>query len=975
VTRIHHHSRAALDSTQTEGLAHLGVEESLTVRAPYAYDASNYRVMPDGVAFPGDVTDVRRIVRSCSEAGVPIVCRGAGTSMAGNAIGGGVILDFSRHMNRVLSVDVESRTAVVEPGVVLDALQSVLRPHGLMFAPDPSSHSRATIGGMVGNDACGNHSVKYGRTSRHVVALDLVLPDGTLVVADSHGIRPADPDDELSTARAAQLEDSLRSIVDDSLAPIRTELGQIPRQVSGYQLQHLLPENGFNVARAMVGTEGTCAVVVGVTVSLVQVPPAALLVALGYDTIVDAARDIPEILRSDPAAVEGIDETIVATMRARRGDRSVTGLPDGRAWLFVDIEGDDADAVTRAASDLVERLATSGHTVDGRVVRDRSERAALWRVREDGAGLVARRPDGTQTWAGWEDSAVAPHVLADYLHELRQLLDAHRLTGVFYGHLGAGCVHIRIDFDLTTAAGAEAMKTFSRAATQLVAKHGGSISGEHGDGRARSELLELIYSSTLIAAFGRMKAAFDPQGVLNPGVIVAPAALEADLAPTLSSQRSVMKTVFRFADDPDGFTGAVGRCVGVSRCRSESDGAMCPSFKATREEKDSTRGRARALQEMLRGFPVSDGWRSTEVLDTLDLCLSCKACASDCPVGVDMATYKSEFLHHHYRGRLRPASHYSLGWLPVVIRIAGWAPWLVNRLLRSQSVTRVLTRIGGITPHRRLPHIHSRHASRRGLTDDAAVQGADALLFTDTFTRAFRPPLVAAAQRVLADAGTRTHAVEGLCCGLTWISTGQLTIARRVLQRTVERLAHLAGDRAIVVLEPSCAATLVKDAPELLGSSEAHAVAQQVRTFAGLVEDRIEAGWMPPTIASSASLQTHCHETAVFGSDSQRRVLSRLGVHDLSEAEGCCGLAGNFGFERNHYDVSMRVAELSLAPLLKDTPADRPVVADGFSCQTQITHLRDGLAPAAKHLAELLDEGMQAGRPATRLVPAPRSQS
>ena len=933
-------------------------DTSAGTRAAYAYDASNYRVVPAAVAFPRDAGDVVRLLAECRAAGTPVTCRGAGTSMAGNAVGHGVVLDFSRHMNRVLSVDPAGRTATVQPGVVLDDLQAELAPHGLMFAPDPSSHSRATIGGMAGNDACGNHSVKYGRTSRHVLALDLVLADGTRLVAERGGLRAADPHDAAAVASARRVEDGLRAVVAGTLGPIRRELGRIPRQVSGFPLHHLLPEHGFDAARALVGTEGTCAVVVGITVALVPKAPAALLVVLGYRSIVDGARDVPALLEYAPAAVEGIEESIVAAMRARRGAASVAGLPGGQAWLFADLEGDDPDQLASAAEALVARLRSAGRLTDARVVTDAAERGTLWRVREDGAGLVARPLDGRTTWAGWEDSAVDPGVLADYLADLRRLLDTHGLGGVFYGHFGAGCVHLRIDFDLATAPGVARMAGFARAAAALVARYGGSVSGEHGDGRSRGELLAILYSPELIAAFARVKRLFDPDGLLNPGIIVDPVALDADLAPFVPLPLAVGGTAFGYPADSGGFADAVGRCIGVGRCRSDHGGAMCPSYRATHDEKDSTRGRARLLQEMIRQGPVADGWRSTEVRDALDLCLSCRACAAECPAGVDMATYKAEFLHHHYRHRLRPRSHYALGWLPLAAALAGRAARPVNALLRSRRAARLLARLGGIAPQRRLPAFAPRHAARRTLRSPRPAREADAVLFTDTFTRAFRPHLLGAAERVLAHAGTTTHPVEGLCCGLTWISTGQLGVARRVLRATVARLART-GTGPVVVLEPSCAAALRHDAPGLLGTAEAHGVAARVRTLAEHLDHRLDQGWTaPPVPAGAVTLQTHCHEYAVLGGRTQRRLLGRLGVRAVDEAEGCCGLAGNFGVERGHHEVSMAVAGLSLAPALRRTAPGTPVLADGFSCQTQIAHLRGAGQPPALHLAELLDNAI-----------------
>ncbi|MFI6810084.1 FAD-binding and (Fe-S)-binding domain-containing protein [Streptomyces luteogriseus] len=924
----------------------LRVETGPGATGPYAYDASNYRVPPRAVAFPRSAEDVVGVVRACREAGVPVTARGGGTSMAGNAVGPGVVLDFSRYMNRVLDIDVEAHTARVEAGVVLDALRSATALHGLDFGPDPSSHSRCTLGGMIGNDACGNRSVRDGRTSGHVVALEIVTADGVRAVADHAGLHPVDPREGASVAR---LEADLRRLVGENLALIRTELGRIPRQVSGYQLHHLLPENGFDVARALVGTEGSCAVVTAATVRLVATAQASTLLTLGYEDVVAAAEDVPEILRFSPSAVEGMDEAIVATMRARRGPDSVTGLPEGRAWLYVELEGDDQTEVDARAAALLDALRAQGRLTGGRMVESPVERRSLWRVREDGAGLAARLVDGGESWPGWEDAAVAPENLAAYLRGFRKLLAAYGLTGVLYGHFGAGCVHVRIDFDMVTDTGRDVMRRFLAEAASLVVEHGGTLSGEHGDGRARSELLGVMYSHRMIAAFGAFKEVFDPDGLLNPGVIVDPAPLDADLA---LRELPLVDTTFGFPHDEDGFAGAVRRCVGVGRCRSDAGGVMCPSYRATGEENDSTRGRARLLQEMVRGETVTDGWRSAEVRDALDLCLSCKACSSDCPVGVDMATYKAEFLHQHYKGRLRPRSHYSLGWLPLTSALAGYAARPVNALLRGPFGT-LLARLGGVTTQRRIPAFASRRALRKTLRAAKTTEPAKALLFVDSFTRAFRPQVAGAASRVLADAGIPCTPQDDLCCGLTWVSTGQLSTAWRVMTRTVTALDD--GDtRPIIVAEPSCAAALKRDVPELLGTEAAQRVADRVHTFTGALTDLADEGWTPPPLPENVVLQTHCHEYATFKGRRPADLLRRLGVRTVDEAEGCCGLAGNFGFEAEHYDTSIAVADLALTPRL-DQLDGRPVVADGFSCATQIDHLAGDRDVRALHLAELLD--------------------
>lgn len=949
-----------------ELLATSGVEIDTASRrlAEYSYDASNYRVAPLAVAFPRDPSEVSRLVAVCHRAGVPIIARGGGTSMAGNAIGRGVVVDFSRHMNRIVSVDDTSRTTVVEPGVILaDLTEAVQRrtANQLTFAPDPSSKNRATVGGSIGNDACGNHSVRHGRTSDHVVSLDLVLADGTRLTATRTGLQATDPDDAGAVERASELSADLRSLAAGYMPQFRLELARIPRQVSGYQLANLLPENGFDVARALVGSEGSCAIVVGATMRLVDMPPSALLLIVAYDDIVDAARDVTTILQYSPAAIEGIDEQIVATMKARRGQNAVSALPTGRAWLYIDLDGDDEATVWAQAENLRADLRANARALDCREVRDPTERQKLWRVREDGAGLSSRLelPDGSSvtSWPGWEDSAVAPENLADYLADFRLLLAQHHLIGVMYGHFGAGCMHIRITFDPRTSEGREVMSTFLTAAARLVVKHGGTLSGEHGDGRARSGLLPEMYSPAIMEAFARFKHLFDPTNILNPGMIVDPEPVTEHLAlaqiPDLPWQTS-----FALHDvngsGAGAFAEAVQRCIGVGRCRSHGIGVMCPSYRATGDEKDSTRGRARVLQDMVRGArSVEQGWASEDVREALDLCLSCKACSSDCPTGVDMATYKAEFFDHYYRGRLRPLAHYSLGWLPRWLALTSRAAPFVNGVLAS-PLRSIGLRLGGLTSERPLP----RFTSKRQLQDELKsyrTENGDVVLVVDSFTKGFRPEVAGAALRVVEDAGHCAEVRTDVCCGLTWISTGQLRQARKLLLHTATALDD-GTDRPIVVTEPSCAAALRKDLPELVDTPAARRVARRVRSFAEQVTTQSHRGWIPSVaLPSTVTVQTHCHEYAVFGATTQHRALEAVGITRIREATGCCGVAGNFGFERQHFDVSMAVAEQALAPALRADP-NAAVLTDGFSCHMQVRQLTNNFSPSASsHLAQILD--------------------
>ena len=934
------------------------VDGSARRRAEYSTDASLYRVPPELVAFPRDPDEVVAVVATCLELGVPLTARGAGTSIAGNAVGPGVVMDLARHLGRVLALDPEAATATVEPGVVLDDLQAAARPHGLRFGPDPSTHSRCTLGGMIGNNACGSRALAYGRTADNVLELEVVCGTGQRLRAGP-GTVPAVP--------------GLEAVVRANLAPIRTQFGRFARQNSGYQLEHLLPERGGDLARALVGSEGTLAVALAATVRLVRAPAAAVLVVLGYPDMATAADAVGTVLPHGPVACEGIDARIIEVVR-RRG-LAVPELPDGGGWLLVELAGGTAAEAEAAAGRLV--AAAGGDALASRVLTDPAQAAAIWRIREDGAGFGGRSPAGAPAWAGWEDAAVPPERLGAYLRDFEALLAASGLGGIPYGHFGDGCLHVRIDFPFDRPDGQAVYRSFVEQAAELVAAHGGSMSGEHGDGRARSELLPRMYEPAAIEAMAAVKAVLDPRDLLNPGVLVRPRPFDADLRRTMA--RPVTGRLgFRYPEDGGDLTSAVHRCTGIGRCVADGTGAggvMCPSWLATRDEKDTTRGRSRVLQEAVNGSLVH-GLASPEVHQALDLCLACKGCASDCPTGVDMATYKAEVLHQTYRGRLRPAAHYSLGWLPRWAAAASRAPRLANLLLAIPPLAAVARRLGGVDPRRPLPRFATR--TLRAWWRRRPPAGPDparprVVLWPDTFTDHFTPAAGQAATRVLEAAGYRVELPDQpLCCGLTWISTGQLDTAKRVLRRTVDRLATLVeggtagpggggprggptdgrGGSALVGLEPSCLAVLRHDALALLGADDraAAAVARAASTLAEVLA--ATPGWAPPDRSGVAVVaQPHCHQHAVLGWAADRDLLARAGA-EVTAVGGCCGLAGNFGAERGHYDVSVAVAETALLPAVRAAGPDAVVLADGFSCRTQLDHLA---GRHALHLAELLD--------------------
>ncbi|MGK3940716.1 FAD-binding and (Fe-S)-binding domain-containing protein [Streptomyces caeruleatus] len=949
----------------------------VTSRALTTMDASNYRRVPLGVVAPADADDVAAVLEVCRSHGVPVVARGGGTSIAGQATGTGVVLDFTRHMNRLLSVDPDSRTAVVQPGLVLDRLQEAAAPHGLRFGPDPSTHGRCTLGGMIGNNSCGSHSVAWGTTADSVSELDVVTARGRrLRLGQEWAGAPA----------------GLRELVDGELARLRTGFPELPRRISGYALDALLPENRADVARSFCGSEGTLGILTEAVVRLVRAPRARALAVLGYADEGAAAEAAAGLLVHRPLTVEGMAADLVP---------SAAALPRGGAWLFVET-GADSEGEARARAEEIVRAAD---VLDALVVTDPAGQRALWRIREDASGTATRMPGGTsrppgagggtEAWPGWEDCAVPPPRLGAYLRDFRRLLGSHGLRGTPYGHFGDGCIHVRIDFDLLTAPGIARFRRFSEELADLVVAHGGSLSGEHGDGQARAELLPRMYGDDMVALFERTKALWDPDDLLNPGMLVRPAPLDSHLRFAVLPREPV-DVAFGYPADGGDFSAAVRRCVGVAKCRTTTvsgPAVMCPSFRATGEEAHSTRGRARLLHEMLAGGVdgvagvdgvVTDGWRSAEVRDALDLCLSCKGCRSDCPVGVDMATYKAEFLHHHYTGRRRPAGHYSMGRLPVWLR---WVDRLraapvVNAVASVGPLAAVAKRLGGIAAERRIPRVATETFSRWWAARDARGTGDLVVLWPDTFTEHLSPSVGRAAVRVLEAAGLRvalpptvhlakppvgdgrTVALDPVsllrgrgrvCCGLTYVSTGQLDRARTVLGRTLDLMSPVLETPApVVVLEPSCAAALRTDLPELLHDDpRAALLASRVLTFAEALE-RLAPDWRPPALDRPVVGQTHCHQHAVLGDMADRRLREAAGLTGELTG-GCCGLAGNFGFEKGHFEVSEACAEEQLLPSVRRAPKDAVVLADGYSCRTQLEQLAGA---RGRHLAEVLAEGL-----------------
>ena len=1037
----------------------IDVDSSVGTRARYSSDAGLTRIPPLAVAFPRTPEQAAAAFHLARAHGVPLTARGGGTSCASNAIGPGLVLDFSRYMNRVISIDPEARIATVEPGCVGSTLQAAAAKYGLRFGPDPSSQNRATIAGMVANNACGPHATAWGRTSDNIVSLECIDGQGRRFTA--------------TTSHDSALHDvpGLASLIDTNLAPIRTQLGRFKRQVSGYSLEHLTPEGGRNLAAMLTGTEGTLVLILSVTVRLVPLPDAPVLAALGYRSMIEAADDVPALLAHSPLAVEGMDRRLVDVVRAHKGPGAVPALPEGEGWLLVEV-GAPGEDVT-ASLERARALCADSAAIDTVVYPPGDQASALWRIRADGAGLGGRTPpDGAgggdqQAWPGFEDAAVPPENLGAYLRDFTALMEEFDIDGLLYGHFGDGCVHVRLAMPLETPEGVAHSRAFLQSAARICAAHGGSVSGEHGDGRARGELLRFMYSPEMLDLFARVKHIFDPDNLLNPGVLAAPmdeaeAASRArvrvlaahsggpdglaangapgtaltdhddahatrpglapadgalELQPGVDPLDANLRRVaahpmpadggFAFTHDGGDFTAAVHRCTGVGKCRAGVSGTfMCPSYLATRDEKDVTRGRARILQEAANSQLVK-AIDSPEVLEALDLCLACKACSADCPAGVDMARYRSEALFRTYRGRMRPLSHYTLGWLPRLTRITARVPGLAriaNVVMSVVPLRSLAFRIIGLDPRRGMPALQSgtftAWARRRNLLAgnvpasassdpisearerDAAPASSDsareregatassmsgstvlngprdpggrpyALVWADSFSQTLDDTGARAVVDVLEANGFAPIVAPDACCGLTWITTGQLTGAKKHLTSLLSVLSPFAASGIpIVGVEPSCTAVLRDDLLDLLPEDPRSAlVSGATRTLAEVLSAvPASARRLPSLEGVEIVAQPHCHHYSVMGWDTDQALLESLGAR-VTRLEGCCGLAGNFGMEAGHYDLSVAVASHSLLPTL-DAQPDAVYLADGFSCRTQAAQLagRGGV-----HLATLL---------------------
>ncbi len=975
-------------------------------RALYSTDASNYRQVPIGVVIPRDADDVAETIAACRRFGAPIVPRGGGTSLAGQCCNVAVVIDMSKYMHDIVALDADAARAVVQPGVILDDLRDAAERHHLTFAPDPSTHNHCTLGGMVGNNSCGVHSLMGGNTVDNIDELEILTYDGLRMRVGRTS------EEDLARivgggGRSGEIYAGLASLRDRYADLIRARYPRIPRRVSGYNLDQLLPENGLNVARALVGTEGTCVTVLEARARLTYSPPGRSLLVLGYPDAYAAGRGVMDILPHQPLAVEGLDDVLVEAMRQKGMHRdNLALLPEGGTWLFLEFGGDTKEDADARAREVMHALTAVPHTPNMRVFDEPSQARTAWLIRQAAPRAASRMPGQPDSYDGWEDAAVPPERLGEYLREFRSLLDRFGYRTGIYGHFGQGCIHTRIDFDLKSIEGVASFRSFVEEAADLVVRHGGSLSGEHGDGQSRGELLARMYGEELVGAFREFKSIWDPDGKMNPGKVVDPYRLDENLRLGPDYRPPALATHFQFAEDEGSFPLAMERCIGIGECRKVGSGTMCPSYMATLEEQHSTRGRARMLFEMLRTGPIKDGWQSDAVREALDLCLACKACKSECPANVDMASYKAEFLSHYYDGKRRPLTAYSLGLIHQWSRLASRVPALVNFVMQTPGLRDIAKRVAGVASDRVLPRFASetfvqrfakrpRHAipalvesggsppsltlPLKGGGDNrpssptvpltgggessadtvADVERAQAVvLWPDTFTNYFNPEVAEAAVEVLSAAG---FAVElpprTLCCGRPLYDYGRLDDAKAHLRAILDALqAQLERGLSVVGLEPSCIAVFRDELPNLFPNDE-RATRLSGRSFLlGEFISQKAPDFHPPTMLAHALVHPHCHQRSLMGTRDDAAILSKLGLDFRILDAGCCGMAGAFGFEQEHYEVSIRIGERALHPSVRAADRETLIVADGFSCREQIVHAT-GRRPL--HLAQVIQMALR----------------
>lgn len=915
-------------------------------RALFATDASNYRQVPIGLVTPRRAEDVIRAVEICRKHGAPVLPRGGGTSLAGQSCNVAVVIDFSRHLTRITELDAERKRAHVEPGCILDSLRDEAETHHLTFGPDPATHDRNSLGGMIGNNSCGVHSVVAGRTADNVERLTVLTYDGLIL-----DVGPTSPDELQSIiaegGRRGEIYRGLVALRDRYGDLIRSKYPDIPRRVSGFEnLDALLPESDFNVAKALVGTEGTCVTVLYATLKLIPSPPFRALAILGFEDVYTAAEAIPEVLEHEPQGLEGFDDLLLHQIERDPVENPGTRFfPKGKGWLIVEFGGDSRDEAAAKAENLIRSLG------NGCLVVDPADQTAVWTAREGALGVTAFPPGEFGAWPGWEDSAVPREALAPYLRDLRDLFHKHGYEAALYGHFGDGLVHCRVNFDLRSEEGVANWQRFMEKAADLVTSYGGSLSGEHGDGEARAALLERMYGPELVQCFREFKSIWDPHDRMNPGKAIDPFPITANLRLGPEYRLPEMETHFAYPDDEHSFARAMVRCVGVGKCRrlSPEGEVMCPSYHATLEEKHSTRGRARLLFEMVRGETIADGWESEEVRDALSLCLSCKGCKRDCPVGVDMATYKAEFQSRYYAKHRRPRDHYAIGLIASWCRIAEKTPRLANAV----AGTRLAKTIAGIDPSRSLPQF-ARQSFRSWFNSrPAPPQGERVLLWPDTFNNYFRPATAIAAVELLEAGGFAvTIPDRPLCCGRPLYDPGFLKQAGRQWRETLEVLGpEIERGTPIIVLEPACASAFKDELPNLFPDDRfARDLSRQAIYFADFIDAHRER-FATVERGGHALVQPHCHHHSIIGFDAEERLLDWMEIDADQPPQGCCGMAGGFGLAEHTAPVARRIGERALLPDIRAADPDTLIIADGFSCREQI---EQATGRTTAHFAELL---------------------
>jgi FAD/FMN-containing dehydrogenase/Fe-S oxidoreductase len=928
-------------------------------RALYATDASNYRQVPIGVVIPRTVEDVIETVRLCYRYGAPVLSRGGGTSLCGQCCNVAVVMDFSKYLNNIISIDKEGKTARMQPGVVLDDLRDAAGKQGLTFAPDPATHNHNTLGGMIGNNSCGPHSVMGGETVRNIIELDVLTYDGTRMTVGAGGCRPAAGTHARGKDRCAEINAHLRDLGRRYADQIRNRFPEIPRRVSGYNLNALLPEKDFNLAQALVGSEGTCVVVLEAKVRLIDNPPKRALAVLGYKDVYEAGDHVPQVMQHKPIALEGIDNRLVGDMQAiSMHPQKIALLPEGGGWLLVEFGGATQEEANRNAQRMIDALKQEDHAPAMKLFQDPLQQHKIWKIRESGLGATAHVPNKPITWEGWEDSSVPPEKLGKYLRKLRALFDKYEYGCDLYGHFGQGCVHTRIDFDLETAAGIAKYREFLHEAAHLVVSMGGSISGEHGDGQSKAELLPIMFGDELMQAFREFKGIWDPHWRMNPGKVIGAYKVDENLRLGTGYNPPEIKVHFHYPKDNGNFPRAMLRCVGVGECRKKS-GTMCPSYMVTGEEKHSTRGRARLLFEMLQGDVLTDGWKSEAVHDALHLCLSCKGCKGECPVSVDMATYKAEFMSHYYDGRMRPISAYAFGMIDRWAKLASHMPGVANFLIGKEPFAGLAKKVIGIAPQRRItPFAKQSFTGWFKQRRTPQSNGRRVILWPDTFNNYYTPDVAKAAVNVLEHAGfdvciPKVH----LCCGRPLYEFGMVPRARRYLDKVMESLAdEIRTGTPIIGLEPACVSVFREELPNLFPHSEqAMRLREQVFILSEFIE-RNEENFRMPALNRHATVHGHCHHKSVLDMDPEQAVMKKLGLDFDVLDSGCCGMAGSFGFEKEKYDVSIACGERVLLPAVREAAADTLIIANGFSCREQIlqTTEREPL-----HLAQVLQMALR----------------